>query len=341
MAGSVLAACAPTAAISAAQSDGATGGEDSGLPSQLIVYSGRSEELVGPIIQQFAEATGIDVQVRYGSTAEIAAALLEEGENSPADIFYAQDPGGLGAIEDAGLLASLPAEILGKIDPNFSSSEGKWVGITARVRVVVYNTNALTSDELPLDLNGFTDPAWNGRLGIAPTNSSFLTMITAMRTLWGENETHAWLEGIMENHPVFYENNTAIVAAVGAGEVDAGLVNHYYLYRFLAEEGEGFPARNYYMTSGGPGSLVMVSGAGVLTNGQNQANAERFLEFMLSTVAQQYFASQTFEYPLVDGVVISNLLTPLSELKPPEISMGALADLEETTTLLQDVGMLP
>ena len=308
---------------------------------ELVIYSGRSEELVGPILEQFGEATGIAVRVRYGSTAEMAAALLEEGANSPADIYYAQDPGGLGAVEGEGLLAELPGEILSKVNPNYASTDGYWVGITARARVVVYNSEVLQPDDLPEDLSGFTDPQWNGRLGIPPTNASFITMITAMRSLWGEDETRAWLDGIVANNPVYYENNTAVVAAVAAGEVDAGFVNHYYLYRFLAEQGESFPARNHYLTSGGPGSLVMVSGAGILASSRHQENAQRFLEFILSPVAQQYFASQTYEYPLVEGVVTSSLLAPLSELNLPAISMDALSDLEGSTALLQEVGMIP
>lgn len=318
-----------------------SGGDVSGDPGMLVIYSGRSESLVGPIIEQFAEATGMDVQVRYGSTSEMAATLLEEGANSPVDVFFAQDPGGLGAVEDAGLLAELPEEILGKVDPIFASPDGRWVGISGRARVVVYNTDRLEPARLPDDLRGFTAPSWSGRLGVAPGNGSFQTMVTAMRELWGEEETRAWLEAIVANKPSYYENNTAIVAAVGAGEVDAGLVNHYYLYRFLAEEGENFPARNYYLADGGPGSLVMVAGAGRLASGQNEANALRFLNFMLSPVAQQYFASQTYEYPLVEGVATSSLLTPLAELNPPDIALGRLADLQGTVELLQDVGMLP
>jgi iron(III) transport system substrate-binding protein len=244
-------------------------------------------------------------------------------------------------VEEAGLLAELPAEILERVSSTFASPSGKWVGVTARARVVAYNTDFLDPEDLPDDLGGFADPKWNGRIGIAPTNSSFLTMITGMRLLWGEAETRSWLEAIVANQPIYYENNTAIVAAVAAGEVEVGLVNHYYLHRFLAEEGESFPARNYYMPSGGPGSMVMVSGVGILANSDNQENAQRFVEFMLSTVAQQYFAGQTFEYPLVEGVAISSLLSPLSELNAPEISLGDLADLEGTTELLQDVGMLP
>ena len=351
----LLAACAPTATPAAQpepdpvadpepdpepeeESYSGDGTEASGT---LVIYSGRSESLVAPIIQQFAEATGIDVQVRYGSTSEIAAALLEEGANSPADIFFAQDPGGLGAVADAGLLAELPEEILGKVDPFFASPDGDWVGISGRVRVLVYNTEVLQPADLPADLQGFTDPSWSGRLGIAPGNGSFQTMVTAMRQVWGEDDTRAWLEGIVANEPNYYENNTSIVAAVAAGEVDAGLVNHYYLLRFLAEEGDSFPARNHYMANGGPESLVMVAGAGRLASGANEDNALRFLNFMLSPVAQQYFASQTFEYPLVEGVTTSSLLVPLAELNSPDISLGQLADLQGTVEMFQDVGMLP
>ncbi|MCW5876032.1 MAG: iron ABC transporter substrate-binding protein [Anaerolineales bacterium] len=310
-------------------------------PGSLVIYSGRSESLVAPIIQQFADVTGINVEVRYGSTMEIAAALLEEGANSPADIFYAQDPGGIGAIEDAGLLAPIPADTLAKVAPGFSSPNGAWVGITARARIVVYNTDTLSPADLPADIRGFTDPAWNGRVGLAPTNASFVTMVTGMRQIWGEDETRAWLEGVAANNPVYYSGNGGVVTAVASGEVEVGFVNHYYLYQFLAEQGEGFAARNHYLNNGGPDSLVMVSGAGILANGANQANAQRFLDFMLSAVAQQYFASRTYEYPLVEGVATSSLLVPLAELNIPDISLGALSDMAGTAAIIEEVGMVP
>jgi iron(III) transport system substrate-binding protein len=315
------------------------GGEPS--TGALVIYSGRSENLVAPIIEQFANATGIEVEVRYGSTSEMAATLLEEGQNSPADIFWAQDPGGLGAVADAGLFTPLPEDLLSRVDARFASPEGLWVGISGRARVIVYNTDMLSEDELPTDLMSFTEPEWEGRIGLPPTNGSFQTMVTGLRAAWGEDATRAWLEGIAANNPSFYENNTATVAAVAAGEVEVGFVNHYYLYRFLAEEGENFAARNYYLNDGGPGSLVMVAGAGQLASSHNPENAQRFLDFLLSTVAQQYFASQTYEYPLVDGVVTSSLLTPLSDLNTPDIALGDLADLQGTVELLQDVGLLP
>jgi iron(III) transport system substrate-binding protein len=216
-----------------------------------------------------------------------------------------------------------------------------WVGVAGRARVVVYNTELLTPEDLPEDLAGFTDPAWAGRFGLAPTNASFQVMVTAMRVLWGEEETKAWLEGILANEPVIYEGNGAIVEAVANGEIEAGLVNHYYLYGFLAEQGEGFAARNYYLPSGGPGSLVMVAPVGRLASGQNEANALTFIEYLVSPEAQEYFTTTTNEYPVIDGVAGPEGLTPLEELNAPEIALTELADVAGTTALLQEVGLLP
>ncbi len=311
-----------------------------GVASQtLTIYSGRSEELVGPIIDQFGKAAGIEVQVRYGKTSEMAATILEEGRNSPADIFYAQDPGGLGAV--AHLLAQIPDSILSQVEPQFRSPQGKWVGISGRARVIVYNTQKLSESDLPDDIWDFTDPKWKGRIGWAPTNGSFQAMVTAMRVLWGEEKTRQWLLGIQANDPKVYPKNTPQVAAAAAGEIDVGFVNHYYLFRFLAEQGESFPARNYHPRAGGPGAIIMVAGAGILETSQNKKAAERFLEFMLSPVAQQYFAGQTFEYPVVEGVRTHRLLKPLSELKSPEIDMADMADLKGTLNLLRETGILP
>ena len=304
----------------------------------LVIYSGRSESLVGPVIGQFEEATGIEVSVKYGSTSEIAATLLEEGNNTLADIFFAQDPGGLGSV--ANMLAELPDEVLDSVPSWARSPQDRWVGISGRARVVAYNTATLSEDDMPDSLWGFTDPSWKGRIGWPPSNASFQTMVTAMRVIWGEQRARQWLEGIQANEPSVYPKNTPAVAATAAGEVDVAFVNHYYLYRFIQEEGEGFGARNYHLTDGGPGSLIMVAGAGILESSDNRDNAERFLNFMLSTVAQQYFAGQTYEYPLVEGVKTNRLLTPFEEIDNPEIDMASLADLKGTQSLLRDLGIL-
>jgi iron(III) transport system substrate-binding protein len=197
--------------------------------------------------------------------------------------------------------------------------------------------------DLPADMMGFTDPAWAGKIGWAPTNGSFQAMVTGLRSVWGEERTAGWLSGIQANKPIAYENNTAVVAAVGTGEVEVGFVNHYYLYRFIAEQGDSFPVRNYFFPSGGPESLILVSGAGILNTATNTENAERFLAFLLSQEAQQYFADETFEYPVVDGVETHPLLPPLSELDAVavDIPLASLSDLQGTAALLSEVGILP
>ncbi|MEE8419560.1 MAG: iron ABC transporter substrate-binding protein [Dehalococcoidales bacterium] len=305
----------------------------------LTVYSGRSEELVGPIIDQFSDAAGIEVKVRYGSTSEMAATILEEGDNSPADVFFAQDPGGLGAVTH--LFTPLPDAILNQVDPKFRSPDEKWVGISGRARVIVYNTDKLSESDLPDDIWEFTDPKWKGRIGWAPINGSFQAMVTAMRVLWGDEKTIQWIDGIQANDPQVYPKNTPIVDAAGRGEIDVGFPNHYYLFRFLAEHGDSFAARNYYLRGGGPGAVILVAGAGILKTSENKELAERFLDFLLSRVAQQYFATQTFEYPVVEGIKTDRLLKPVSEVNSPQIDMADLADLEGTLKLLRETGLVP
>jgi iron(III) transport system substrate-binding protein len=241
------------------------------------------------------------------------------------------------------LLATLPDGLLSQVPARFASADGQWVGISGRARVIAYNTDAVAPDDLPDDLAGFTEPQWQGRIGLAPTNGSFQAMVTGLRVIWGEERTREWLEGIIANEPIYFEGNTPIVAAVAAGEIDVGFVNHYYLYRFLAEEGEGFKARNYFLPGGGPGSLIMVSGAGILNTAEHPEAAETFIEYLLSTEAQQYFANETFEYPVIEGVSTEASLPPLAELDAQaiDINLSDLADLAGTAALLSEVGMLP
>jgi iron(III) transport system substrate-binding protein len=305
----------------------------------LTVYSGRSEELVGPIIERFQEETGITVEVRYGDTAEMAATILEEGGNSPADVFFGQDAGALGALSEAGRLQQLDDDLLDKVDEQFRSPEGEWIGLSGRARTVVYNTDALSEDDLPDSILGFTDPEWSGRLGWAPTNGSFQAFVTALRVLEGEDGAREWLEGIKANDAQVYEKNTGIVEAVAAGEIDAGFVNHYYLYRFLAEDPD-YGAANKFYTDGDPGALINIAGAGIIDTAANTAEATRFIEFLLDDEAQEHFAGETFELPLVDGIDPAAELPDLDALRQPDIDLDQLSDLDGTLRLLTDVGLI-
>lgn len=307
----------------------------------LTVYSGRSPDLIGPLLERFAEETGINISVRYGGTAQLAALLIEEGEQSPADIYIAQDAGALGAVQAAGLFTEIGDEVLELVPAVYRSREGQWVGLSGRARVIVYNTELLDPSELPNSILDFTRPEWRGRLAWAPTNGSFQAWVTALRVSEGEDAARAWLEGIQANDPAEFPNNVSIVAAVGRGEVDAGFVNHYYLNRFLAEEGEDFAARNYHTGPGDIGTLVNVAGTGVLRTSEAQDDARRFLEFMLSEWAQRYYAETNAEYPLVAGVPGPPGLRSITGLEPPPIDLSDLADLEGTLRLLRSTGVLP
>ncbi len=305
----------------------------------ITVYSGRSEELVGPLLEQFTQATGIEVEARYGDTAEMASLILTEGSNSPADVFFAQDAGALGAVAQEGLLAELPSELLDRVEPRFRSPTGEWVGVSGRARVVAYNTNTLSEADLPDSIFGFTDPEWSGRIGWAPTNGSFQAFVTALRVLEGEDRAREWLEGIQANDPNVYEGNNPALDAVIAGEVDVAFINHYYLLRRLDED-PSVPAANYFLTDGDPGALVNVAGAGVLSASEQPEAAQRFVEYLLGDEAQAYFAGETKEYPLVEGVEPDPDLPPLAEIGTPDIDLSDLSDLEGTLELLQEVGIL-
>lgn len=323
--------------ISCGSDDPAADG-DTEVNGTLIIYSGRSESLVDPVIQKFSEETGIAVQVNYAGTGPLAATLLEEGERTPADIFFAQDPGGLGAVIE--MLDELPSGIVNLAPDWARSPESKWVGISGRARVLVYNTDALSEEDLPNSIWDLTDPKWKGKLGWAPTNSSFQAMVTGMRLIWGEEKTREWLEGIISNDPIVYSNNSGQVQAAGAGEIEIGMVNHYYLYRFLAEEGDGFAARNWFTPEADPGSVVLAAGAGILEASNNKFAARKFLEYLLSEDGQTYFADETYEFPLISGVETAPGLPPIDSVTKPDVDLSRLGDVENTQNLLRDVGAL-
>lgn len=303
----------------------------------ITVYSGRSEDLIQPLIARFTETTGIRVFIRYGQTAEMAATILEEGDNSPADVFFAQDAGALGALARTGRLTTLPVTLLERVEPRFRSAQDQWVGVSGRARVVVYNINRLSPDDLPADLSGFCDPAWNGRVGWAPANGSFQAFVTALRVMDGEKAAQDWLTCMQANGTRAYAKNTPIIAAVEAGEIDVGLVNHYYIHAIQQERQTTLHVRNHYFDSG---VLVNVAGAGIVDTSKNKALAERFIRYLLSEPAQRYFTDQTFEYPLSTDIQPNPSLPPLRTLHTPSVDLGELDDLEGTLRMMQDLRIL-
>jgi iron(III) transport system substrate-binding protein len=327
-----LAVLLAAAAVAGCGSDGSDG--------PITVYSGREEELVAPLFDRFTEATGIDVEVRYGDSAELAATIAEEGDNSPADVFFAQDPGSLGAVDAQ--LAELPSETLDRVAGRFRDADGRWVGTSGRVRVLVYNTDSVEEGELPSSVLELTQPEWQGRVGIAPTNASFQAFVTAMRLSLGDDRTREWLEGMKDNGARTYERNTPIVEAVASGEIDVGLVNHYYLALVLEEQPDA-PIANHLFEAGDPGTLVSVAGAGVLSTTDQEDGAEAFVEFLLSDDGQRFYVDEAEEneYPLVDGIDPPEGLVPLDEIEGPDVELTAFgAELEQTVELLRQTGWL-
>jgi iron(III) transport system substrate-binding protein len=331
LAAAVLAVALSSAAV-------ACGGDDA---STLTVYSGRSESLVGPLLERYADETGADIEVRYAGTAELASTILEEGGNSPADVYFAQDAGALGALAKEGRLQQLPQSILDLVDARFRSDDGQWVGISARARVVAYNTDNVDPADLPNSILDFTDPRWKGRIGWAPTNGSFQAFVTAMRLTQGEDGARAWLEGIKANDPVNFDGNLPALEAVASGEIDVAFINHYYLYQLRKETGGNVDAANFFLPGGDPGALVNVAGVGILDSSDSNEEAQKFIQWLLTEESQQYFAAETHEYPIIDGVPAEQDLVALTDIQTPEIDLSDLDDLEGTLELLRETGVVP
>lgn len=307
--------------------------------STLTVYSGREEAIVAPLFERFEKETGIAVDVRYGDSTELAAQILEEGDNTPADVFFAQDAGSLGSVGDR--LAELPAVSLDRVDAAYRDPEGHWVGTSGRVRVVAYNTDKYRDADLPDNVVGFTDAKFRDRVGYAPTNASFQAFVTAMRLSVGEDGTREWLQALKDNGAKPYEKNLQIVEAIASGEIDAGLVNHYYL-ALLKEEQPDAPVANHFLEPGDPGSLVNVAGVGVVAGTPRTDEANRLVEFLLSDEGQRFYSeeAQAAEYPLADGIPAKAGLPPLSSLRGPDVPLETLGpELEKTLKLLSEVGI--
>ncbi|GAA1118145.1 iron ABC transporter substrate-binding protein [Arthrobacter flavus] len=335
-----LVGCGATTESGSEQTDSAPAAEMES-DNAFTLYSGRDEALVQPLIDMFEESTGVEVDVRYGNTAELGALLLEEGEQTPAQVFLSQDAGALGALSSAGLFSTLPEDLASTIPDGFTSTDDSWVGVTGRARVIVYDGEELTAEEVPVSVDELTEPEWSGRVGVAPSNASFQAFITAYRVLNGEEAADEWVAALAANDPQIFENNGAVLTAVNEGVVETGLINHYYWFGQAAEAGEeNMRAQLSYPDAGDPGSIVNVTGAGILSNAAQDADALKFVEFLVSAEAQQYFVDETFEYPLADGIDAPEGLPALDSLVNPDLDLSDLESLEQTQDLLSKHGLI-
>ena len=310
---------------------------DPAAAGSLVVYCGRGEALVDPILQRFAAESGTALDVRYNQTPALATLLVSEGAESPADVIFLQDSGYLGALGEKGLLAELPTETLDRVDSRCRDPRGRWVGTSGRARVLVYNTKGVARSELPATLRELADPKWKRRVGWAPGNSSFQAHVSALRRIWGEAETRRWLEAMAANEPVVYPKNAPQVKAAAAGEIDIGWVNHYYLYRFKRP---GFGAANYsFPTAGDAGNLLMLAGVGIRAGTSKRALAEALVAFLVGEEAQRAFALDGFEYPTRPGVATHPDVPPLATLNLATVDQTVLTDVGPTLALLRELGL--
>lgn len=307
-----------------------------GDANRLVVYSGRSEALVGPVFERFKKANPeVELDVRYNKTPALASQLLAEGEQSPADVIWFQDVGYLGAL--GGTLKPLPESLIKKVDPRFIAKNRRWVGITGRLRVLVYSTKTVEQDNLPKSLEELADPKWKGKLGWAPGNASFQAHVSALRHLWGEDKTKAWLTGMKANEPARYPKNSPQVQAAASGEISIGWVNHYYLHKLKTGD---FAAANYsFPNDADAGNLLMLAGAAIRSGTKKAALSERLLAFLLTDETQSYFAQTAYEYPTVPDVATHADVTPMSQLKLTSIEAQHLADVEPTLAMLSELGI--
>lgn len=319
----------------------ACGGDSGGGGAALVIYSGRNEGLVGGVLDQLEKAVGGEVEVRYGSSAEMAAQLLEEGDRTQADVFFSQDAGALGAVAGEGGLSELPAEVLELVPAEYRADDGRWVATSARARVVAYDPRQVAEADLPASLDDVVDPKWKGRIGFAPTNASWQTFVTSVRVIKGEDYAREWLGRFAANEPQRFENNVAILKAVNDGQLAAGLINHYYWYAEVAERGaDAVPARLHYVSGGDPLGLVNVAGAGIVAGTDQQDAATAAVRFLVSEQAQRYFADETAEYPVNPDVTSTRHdLPPLSDLHGPDLDLSRLSSLQDTLAMLQEAGL--
>ena len=316
------------------------GGSNEPGTEGITLYSGRIPAAIGPAVDMYEAQADRDVQVRFAETADLAATLVEEGDASPADVFFAQEPGAIAAVAEAGLLTKLPRDILDLVPARYRDPEGRWVGVTGRARVIAYNQDVVKESELPPSPFGLTDPQWNDRVGWSPASSSMQEYVTALRAKYGDDRTKQWLEEMVDNGAVSFPDNVTIRDAIAKGEIDVGLINHYYVAQAISEEGPDYPVAVYF-PPGGLGSLMLLTSVGVLESSDRKPEAFAFVRSLLSPKSQAFFTSSSKEYPLAKGVEPDpSLSVPIAEIPVSDSSLVDLKELQGTIELMKEAGAL-
>ncbi len=290
----------------------------------------------------FTQQTGIKVQVREGEGPDIASQILQEGADSPADIFFTENSPELNLLDEKGLLAPVDKTTLAQVPAKYSAADGDWLGVLARENVLAWNPSLIEKSALPASLLDLAKPEWKGKLGFAPSDSDFLPLVSAVIKQYGKPAALAWLDGLKDNATI-YQDDEGAVAAVARGSVAVAIINNYYWYRLETDLGpQKIDSKVYHFKNGDIGGLVNISGAAVLKSSKHQAAAQQFLGFLVSRKAQELLGKSDidYEYPLAPGVPPNAKLTPFDALQPPAINVSQLGDDTQAGALLQQAGLI-
>ena len=308
----------------------------------LTIYSAQHPQVDAMLAAEFTKETGIKVLLHEGEGPDVANQLIQEGADSPADVFFTENSPELNLLDEKGLLAPVDPATLQLVPARYSGESGNWLGVLARENVLAYNPGKISAAALPAHLLDLAWPEWKGKIGIAPSDSDFLPLVSAVIKVEGTAKALAWLQGLKANG-LIYQDDESVVAAVARGDVAVGIINNYYWDRLETELGpEKIDSKIYHFRNGDVGGLINVSGAAVLKSSKNQEEAQKFLAFLDSETAQMLLGASDidYEYPLRPGVAPNAKLTPFNTLTPPTIDVSKLGDDQAAGQLLQQAGLI-
>ncbi len=323
---------------------GSSGGSAGSSSQTLTLYNAQHEQTTDALISAFTKATGITVRVDNDDEDDLTARIELEGSRSPADLFYTENSNWLEQLNEKGMLAKVDSSTLANVPQADSASNGEWVGVSARISVMVYNPSKITASQLPTSVLDLADPKWKGKIEIAPSETDFWPIVSSIARSKGQAAALAWLEGLKANagNGDAVPDNETITSDVSQGTTDLGIINHYYFYRLRAEVGQNaVDAKIAYFAPRDPGYLENISGAAILRSSTHQAAAQKFLAFLTSDAGQRVLAAgDSFEYPIHPGVAANAALTPLDELQPSAFTPAELGTGLDAKKLLQEAGLL-
>lgn len=308
----------------------------------LTLYSAQHQQSVDMIISAFTKATDIKVRSHHGEAPEIAAQIIREGSHSPADVYFTENSPELVLLAEKGLLSKVDPKTLAQVPAKYSAPGGDWIGVLARENVLAFNPKMIQQNDLPASLLDLAQPAWKGKIAVAPSDADFLPLVKAVAEMKGKPAALTWLKGLKTNAQVF-DDDEGVIAAVERGAIATGVINNYYWARLRTEQGaDKTVSQIHHFGNGDVGALINVSGAAVLKSSRNQAAAQMFVAFLVSKQTQEMLAKSDvdFEYPLAEGVAPNPLLKPFDQLQPPALTVAQLGDDRESAQLLRQAGLL-